>query len=40
MSLHHIQEVIFVDHQDCGFYKHIYPGLREEEMLEKHIENA
>ena len=38
LTLHHPVEVMFFDHEDCGFYKKIYPGISEEDMKAKHFE--
>lgn len=41
VELHHIKQVVVVDHQDCGcysmFYPHIKPNSEEERLL--HIRN-
>jgi len=32
MKLHHVHEVIFIDHLDCGYYKKIYgSGMSQQE---------
>lgn len=36
LSLHHIHEVIFVDHMDCGFYKKMFPEMKPSEEKGKH----
>ena len=45
MELHHVREVIFVDHLDCGAYKRFYPEVtgdhkKEAKLHEKHMQAA
>lgn len=37
--LHDVKQVRIFDHEDCGYYKAIYPGVEYPQMFEKHIEN-
>lgn len=39
MQLHHVHEVIFIDHQDCGYYKRLFgANLSQKEETAKHRE--
>ncbi|MCQ2817377.1 MAG: hypothetical protein MJ252_08950 [archaeon] len=38
-KLHHIEEVILVDHMDCGAYKTFIPGLEPSKEHDLHLEN-
>jgi carbonic anhydrase len=41
LQLHKIQEIIVIDHMDCGAYRILYnkPNLSKEEELELHKKN-
>jgi carbonic anhydrase len=39
IKLHGIKKIIVIDHEDCGFYKHIYPGLYSGNEANLHEEN-
>jgi carbonic anhydrase len=39
IKLHKINKVIVVDHDDCGFYKHIYPGIYPGNETKLHTKN-
>lgn len=41
IELHHIEEIIVVDHMDCGAYALFYPGLESNSEQERahHIKN-
>lgn len=36
LTLHHVNEVIFIDHMDCGFYKKLFPGIKTDGERSKH----
>ena len=38
-KLHHVKEVICLDHDKCGAYKLFYPDMKPEEEKGLHIEN-
>ena len=40
MKLHHIKEVICIEHAQCGAYKMCYPELKPENEKEIHVQNV
>ena len=38
-TLHHIKEIILVDHLDCGAYKTFLPDLKKEDEYREHAKN-
>ena len=38
-SLHHIKEIILIDHLDCGAYKTFLPDLKKEDEYREHVKN-
>ena len=38
-TLHHIKEVILIDHLDCGAYKTFLPDLKKEDEYREHVKN-
>mmetsp|Transcript_28984 Transcript_28984/g.39812 ORF Transcript_28984/g.39812 Transcript_28984/m.39812 type:complete len:178 (-) Transcript_28984:290-823(-) len=39
IKLHHVTEVICIDHDKCGAYKLFYPEMKPEEERQYHIDN-
>ena len=40
VNLHHVDEVICIDHDACGAYKVVYPDLSDADIRAKHAENV
>jgi len=38
-SLHHVEEVVCIDHEKCGAYRMFYPDMKPEEEKSLHDEN-